>query len=390
MSNCAKTCGRSVEKRPPRKAPVTERISAQAASRIAPLVASERIKLARELRGWTQQELTAEAGGKFSAAALSQLERGRTRPSPTTLVAIAEATKCPIEFFVARPGDLERPGFFRSLQATSARERRQHLARARLLSDFVAALEEHIDFPELTLPRVQLESRDEAEVEKAAHALRKAWRLEPGPIRNVVREFERNGIIVVRMSDFQREIDAFSVRYASRPVVVLGSEKGVTARSRFDAAHEVAHLVLHSDSDAGKRAAEREAHEFAAAFLMPSSDIRKWLPRTADWSVLMQLKTQWRVSIAALLRRACTLEVMTKDRYVNAMKTMSARGWRKREPGDEKLGALESPVLLRRAVRQLAEIDLTLEDLAEEASLPLDDVRHLLRATQDPRPSVDL
>jgi Zn-dependent peptidase ImmA (M78 family) len=38
----------------------------------------------------------------------------------------------------------------------------------------------------------------------------------------------------------------------------------------------------------------------------------------------MRLKARWRVSIQALLRRAYTLDVMTKQRYVGAMKAMSA------------------------------------------------------------------
>ena len=68
---------------------------------------------------------------------------------------------------------------------------------------------------------------------------------------------------------------------------------------------------MHRDADAGERDSERQAHEFAAAFLMPASDIRRQLPATADWSALMKLKTVWRVSIAARLRRARTLEVMS-------------------------------------------------------------------------------
>jgi Zn-dependent peptidase ImmA (M78 family) len=94
--------------------------------------------------------------------------------------------------------------------------------------------------------------------------------------------------------------------------------------------------------------------------------------------------------MAALLRRARTLEVMTQHNYVNAMKAMSARGWRVREPGDEKLGSLESPVLLRRALDRLAEVGMSVADLAAEASLPIDDVWSLIRQARDPRPRVEI
>lgn len=364
------------------------RAEERGAAAVAPLVDPDRLRLARELRGWTQADVADRSDGAFTAAALSQLERGHTRPLPATLQALAEVTNCPPSFFVGRPGDQRREGFFRSLQATSARERRRHLASARLLHELITVIEERVDLPELQVPRRAPGPHSATEIETIAESTRRAWQIDDGPIPNVVRVLERHGIVVVRASSFSREVDAFSVLHEGRPIVVLGTEKAVTARSRFDAAHELGHLVLHDDSDAGKRETENEAHQFAAAFLMPASTIRHELPATADWTELMRLKVGWRVSIAALLRRALTLEVMPNHRYVNAMKTLSARGWRTREPGDEKLGTLESPVLLRLALEQLAEIGIDLETLAREASLPLPDVRRLIELTRDPRPRI--
>jgi len=358
------------------------------AGSVAPTVAGDRILLARELRGWTQAELVAHTDNAFSTAALSQLEQGRTRPTPPTLVAIADATACPLEFFVRRPGDQQRPGFFRSLKSTSARARRQHLARARLLHDFVSALEEHVALPDLDIPRRRIDGTSSPA--DAARAVREQWDLGDEPIANVVRELERHGVVVVRNAHFEREVDAFSVRYADRPIIVLGSEKAVTARSRFDAAHELGHLVMHRSADAGERDTEREAHAFAAEFLMPAAQIRAELPDTVDWSALMRLKAKWRVSIAALLLRARDLEVIPAHRYVNAVKAMSARGWRVREPGDANLGPLEAPVLLQRALDVLRRHDITIDTIATEAALPAGELHELLEGVRDPRPSIQL
>lgn len=374
----------------PARRPMIERSEEQEAVAIAPLVDAERLRLARELRGWTQSELVAQASGAFTSAALSQLERGHTRPLPSTLLAIAQATECPLSFFVARPGDRHREGFFRSLQATTARERRRHLADARLLQELITVIEEHVALPEVDVPRHGEDSRTSEAIEGFAERTRHLWGLSDEPIPNVVRELERHGIVVVRVSSFSREVDAFSVHHDHRPIVVLGTEKGVTARSRFDAAHELAHLILHEDSDAGSRQSESEAHQFAAAFLMPASRIRQELPASLDWTALMRLKMRWRVSMAALLRRAVTLGRISQSSYVNAMKTMSARGWRRHEPGDEKLGPLESPVLLRLALDRLSEAGIGLDALAAEAALPTADVHRLVEQTRDPRPRVQL
>lgn len=367
----------------------------QIAARLAPLVAPDRLRLARELRGLTQQALVDRTDGEFSTAALSQLEKGRTRPTTATFAAIVEATALPAGFFVARPNDASPGGFFRSLRSTSARQRKTQLARARLLHDLIVAIEEHVRVPELDVMSCEpAQGRDEdstlAAAEHAAESVRKDWGLGTGPVPNVIRELERHGIVVVRASTFKHEVDAFSVNFPGRPVAVLGLDKGVTARSRFDAAHELGHIVLHSTLEPGPKEIERQAHQFAAAFLMPRAGIAHHLPATADWRQLAALKSEWRVSIAALLMRARTLGVMSPARYTNAMKVMSARGWRRREPGDDRLGALEVPVLLGRAVQRLADAQVTLAELCEEAALPIDEIERLLEITSDQRPSVEL
>jgi Zn-dependent peptidase ImmA (M78 family) len=53
------------------------------------------------------------------------------------------------------------------------------------------------------------------------------------------------------------------------------------ARARFSLAHEIGHAVLHWDRfDAPEGPdAEREAHRFAAALLMPAAEIRAMFAR---------------------------------------------------------------------------------------------------------------
>lgn len=133
------------------------------------------------------------------------------------------------------------------------------------------------------------------------------------------------------------KVDAFCVPFHDRPIVALGADKGLRDRSRFDGAHELGHLIMHTADQVGSKTIETQAHQFAAAFLMPVDDIRDELPARADWPTLLKLKAKWHVSIAALLMRAKTLEVMDERTCNQAFKTMSARGWRKREPATSAL-----------------------------------------------------
>jgi Zn-dependent peptidase ImmA (M78 family)/DNA-binding XRE family transcriptional regulator len=358
------------------------------AANLAPLVSGARLRMAREANGWTQGELTeriAQAGHTISAAAISQLEKDRSRPSARTFTAIADVTGFPFEFFIGRVDQVDVPGFFRSLRSAAAYERKKALARAHMVNDLLDALGHYVELPDVDLPQLGVEpdSLEFDEIEDIADKVRRIWGLGFGPIANVVLELERHGVVACRLALENKRLDAFSVNFADRPIVVLSEDKGAATRSRFDAAHELGHLVLNHDaSHAGLKEAEAQANRFAAAFLMPRAGIEHLLPVSADWRTLMNLKAEWRVSLAALLMRAKTLDVMHLNRYESAMKYMSVRGWRTQEPGERELGAPEQPRLLKAAVDlALSTGDVELEDLAREAALPVGIVRELIADT---------
>jgi Zn-dependent peptidase ImmA (M78 family)/transcriptional regulator with XRE-family HTH domain len=368
------------------------------AAEVAALIDHRRLRLAREIRGWTQKELLDQAGRPITPPALSQLERGNTRPSPETMAVLAAALDFPLAYFASRRStanrddiDTEPAGYFRSLRSTSVRDRRQALGHAHLAHELVAAIENRIRLPAFTVP-VQLTtaSTSQDEIEAIAGEVRQSFVSPPGPVDHVVRTLERHGVVVVRLLLELKKVDAFSVNFDDRPVVVLTSDKFNRYRSRFDAAHELGHLVMHRDVGGWERQAENQAHWFAAAFLMPKSDIVSNLPTTADWRRLIDLKATWKVSMAALLKRAQTLDVMADHTYTNAMKAMSARGWRTREPGDNALGPPEAPVLLETALVHLQRRGVELAELAYAAALPLDLLTALVTQASDPRPQLEL
>jgi hypothetical protein len=116
-----------------------------------------------------------------------------------------------------------------------------------------------------------------------------APRIFHGPVPDVAGVLEKHGILVIRLPLDTADVDAFSLPFHDRPVIVLGTDKNDRARSRFDGAHELGHLVVHGDQIWGVKEVERQAHTFAAAFLMPAEDIRDELPDRADWPILFQL-----------------------------------------------------------------------------------------------------
>lgn len=296
-----------------------------------------RLTLARELLELSQAQLARRSG--LSAAAVGQFEAGVTTPTTATVEALAGALKTPTGFFSVAAADVQHEGFFRSLRKTSVSHRKRARAMARIAHDIAAAVPlPAADVP--AVPVVDLAATPE-EIEAVAAAVRHEWQLPPGPVSNVVQLLEAHRVVVIRMPMDTADVDAFSLPFADRPVIALGNEKGDRARSRFDAAHELAHLVMHSDQIWGLKEVENQAHWFAAAFLMPADAIRNRLPRSLDWAAYFALKQEWQVSLAALLKRAHTLGRLSDQQYVAAMKATSARGWRRVEPVP--LGPPEQP-----------------------------------------------
>lgn len=355
-----------------------------------------RIRVARELRGLTQRQVVEKMGGALSPPALSQIESGKFRPSKATVERLAAVLDVPSSFFTAQwPSEDQTVTYFRNLRSTSVRERRRAQAQALLLSDFVAALSQHVRLPEVSLPKLP-STRDATrdEIERIASDVRQAWDLGSGPIPHVVRELERNGVVVARLTLGNASVDAFSTRVGLRPLILLTDDKSDNyVRSRFDASHELGHLVMHEKMEPGTKMVENQAQDFASSFLLPETSAREELPsklNATGWSQLAEMKRTWGLSLAALLFRARSLRVISADAYQSAMRYMSFRGWRTQEPGDREMGAPEGPLLLERSLGRAKEVGFSVEELVDSAHLPLGDMRGLLSVAVDNRPTIEL
>jgi Zn-dependent peptidase ImmA (M78 family) len=208
------------------------------------------------------------------------------------------------------------------------------------------------------------------QIDNAAQTVRDAWGLGYEPIPDVLRELETHGPVAARLG-LADSVDAFSWPAQKRPIVILGVDKQNRIRSRFDAAHELGHLVMHRElAKAADPALEKPAHRFGSAFLIPTERLREeWPTGRIDWRKLMAIKQHWQISMAALLYRARQDGLITETGYTSAMRYISRAGWRQTEPGDE--GRPEHPRLLAAAMTALSRSGKTVLDIADEARLPL-------------------
>ena len=334
-----------------------------------------RLTIARELRGRTKAELAARVGK--TAAALGQFENGRARPDATTLASIALGLGLPISFFARQqksPMMTLDLCHFRSLRSASQRGRRSLLARGTLLCDVLSFLDERVELPEEQVSPVAESPVSMEDIENCAVRVRRGWGLGLGPIPHLIRLLESKGVVVTFIPHECDDMDAFSAWHAKRPIVFLIDHKGSTSRLRFDAAHELGHLVMHADVVAGSPELERQANRFASAFLLPRETFLPECPRRLNWPHFYELKRRWKVSVAALVRRAYDLECISEASYRRAYMHLNQTGQRTAERDEP---APEHPTLVAQALHELSD-ELVADELAETIGLPVTDFKAIV------------
>ena len=338
-----------------------------------------RLTIARWAASLTKRDLAERSG--LSPASITQYEAGRTLPPAATLAKLALALGVPVAYFERR-NDRRRPdltarSYFRSLRSTPQRERDRADALAEHVFDLVDHLDRLVTLPRPNIPQIAPRSTTREEIERIASEVRQAWDVPDGPIANVVRLLEANGAVVARLHSGGSRLDAFSRWFGDRPLILLWAEKADKARSRFDAAHELGHLVMHTDPDPLDREQERQANMFASAFLMPMPQIKPYLvaraPTLSTWPEVMQRRQHWGVSAKALLYRSREIGTLNEPGHRRAMIGYNKYGYAKRD-GTE-LGPPESPLLLTRAIEALGEDS---QKIAGDALVPLALIAELL------------
>ncbi|HTA47155.1 MAG TPA: XRE family transcriptional regulator [Bryobacteraceae bacterium] len=336
-----------------------------------PIINPARIASARMRRGFTMTFFAQKIGVDLKT--LGAYEKGGSVPTPPIMDRICSATGFPVEFFYR--DDLEIPGnvSFRSLSRMSSRQRDMAISQGSLALELSAWLNEKFELPPCNLPDLGSEASD---MEAAAASVRRVWNLGEMPIRNMIHLLEANGIRVFSLSIDAIEVDAFSMWSGGNPVIMLNTFKSAE-RSRFDAAHELAHLVLHRHGGPNSnREAEVQADAFASAFLMPKGSVEANAPTFPTVAELIRLKKIWGVAATALNYRLHKLGLLTDWHYRRLCVQLSARGHRSEEPQGM---ARESSAILPKLLTNLYQEDnLTRSAIARDLAFPVSELNYLL------------
>lgn len=338
---------------------------------------SQRLKLARKRRRLTGSELAKRAG--LTAVTISRLERTNNEPLPDTVGALAKALEYPIEFFFGP--DIDEvdadAASFRSLKAMTARERDAALAAASvafLISDWI---DQRFDLPAPDLLDLSFE-RGNPEI--AARRLRAQWGLGEQRIANMIQLLEAKGIRVFSLSENTLSVDAFSCWRNDIPYVFLNTYKS-SEHSRFDAAHELAHLCLHRHGGPNQKQAETEANAFASGFLMPEADVRSRVIYVDSLDQIMKAKKRWGISLSAMTYRLAKLGILTEWQARRFFIEISRRGYRTAEPEPM---PRESSFVWQAVFRDLWKDRITKQGIAAALHVPFEEFESVVFGLASP------
>ena len=290
--------------------------------------------------------------------------------SDVVMARLCQIAKYPKEFF-------EKPSFeypnpdgvsFRSLRSLTASARDSALAAGALAFEVDDWITARFELPQHTVPRVN--NRSPAD---AAAAVRSCWGIGYRPISNMVNLLESRGVRVFSLVEETRHLDAYSFWRNEKPYVFLNTLK-TPEHSRFDAAHELGHLVMHRHTGSAHKSAEDEAHTFASAFLMPRADLLAQIPRVTSLNDLIEAKKRWRVSVAALNYALHKIGVISSWHYRGYCIELNKLG-RSNEPNGIEP---ETSQVWAKVLTALWREGVTLGHIASELALPEKELSNLL------------
>lgn len=342
----------------------------------------KKLKFARELNGLTLKEVADEM--HVSHQSVSKWENNYSVPGFNELEHLGKYLKMGRLFFFSKKSLPENNSatFFRRNVSVTKKNRKMAEHNTKLFSYVESSLSEllklkyyqDLDFAILNKKFIQLNPEI---IEKVADEVRSIFKVGNGPVSSVTLLIERLGIRVSFKNLSLEQIDAVTERLNDRQYIVINTHNRSSVRIRFNLAHELGHILLHSryleeeiSNPSNRKRIEWEANYFASCLLMPEVGIAQDMAYT-NLSYLMELKNHWKVSIQALVTRGIQIGLIDELQGLHLRQQISRNGWRKEEPLDKEI-PIEYPVFLKKAIEfnDISEKNI-LNKLSYETKLPI-------------------
>lgn len=320
----------------------------------------ENVKVLRNLNGITRKSLALELG--CSEQTIGQYERGVLNPKMKNIIDMSDYFRVKSSFFYNKlPFKKYIPEeniAYRSKDRDVRKRTIEGSTRLQLASSIIEFCENSFDLkpsPLLTAidkinnikNRCENSDINDNLIDLYANITRKLLGIKSN--HELLYNLELNGVYVIE-NDFLSYADAYSVwsRYNNKlfqPFIVLGDSTTLVRRI-FDLAHELGHLVMHYDIDMNNLEKaeflnyEKEANEFASAFLLPQSEVPSWMKMVihkGNPDSYIPVKQKYYVSLATAAYRAYELGYLSKQENSRFFASRYRKHYIYKEPLDDKL-----------------------------------------------------
>lgn len=356
-------------------------------SATTPGFVGERLTEARKARGISGADLADLVD--VSPQSISKYENGHAAPRMDMLLKLSGALRFPQAYFM-RPKihNDSKPIFWRGKLSAPAGKKDRARVRLEWMKESIDYLSQFLIFPDVNVPYVSaddLEAIDADYLDEVAQEIRSQWEIRPGPMPDVIERLEGNGVLVWRIHVHAEKLDAFS-QWSDKfnvPFMVLGRDKASAVRQRFDALHELAHLVLHRtitqkqfNRSTCYKHLEQQADKLAGRLLLPEHEfVQELYAPTLDG--FLALKERWGASIGAMIMRCRELNILDEAETTRMWINYTRRGWRKTEPLDDVLEK-EEPLMIRRGFEILLSDGVqTVSEITKALPFPVSDLEEL-------------
>jgi Zn-dependent peptidase ImmA (M78 family) len=302
----------------------------------SPSTFGERLQLARKMAGLSYQGLADKLQGLVTKQALHKYEQGTMHPDSEKLVAFANALNVTVDFFYREEAvQIDKVDFRKRKALTATHEVAIKSTVRDRLGRYIELEKLMSDEQRFTDPLAGRACKTGEDAEKLAALVREAWGLGRQPIISVYELMEEHGIKVIEWEGPDKFF-GLHAKVDGHVVVVVNSIHDNVMR-RFTAAHELGHALIKPPADMPEKEQENLCHRFAAAFLIPADEFTREIgdKRKKLWlEELVILKEYWGISLAALMKRALDLEVITPSLHKWLWIQYNRQHMREKEPGE--------------------------------------------------------
>lgn len=275
-----------------------------------------RLKNARKMRGFSQQELSDAMQGFVSSNAIKKYEKGEMFPSSDVVIRLASALRVKID-------DLFQP-FAVKIDMSGVKYRKKSTLRRKDMEAInqIAAhhLEKYIEVERMCGENNNFNKnysnmvvRDENDARSVAARFRQDFNLGNDPISNPIEILESAGAKIIEVNASEKfDGDNFTT---DGIFVIILNENLQSERKRLSIFHEAGHKVMSFAEGADE---ERMCNVFANEVLLPSEVFVRMIGRKrADVSLeeLKDIQAQYGISVEAMMIKAKQLGIISENRY---------------------------------------------------------------------------